>query len=85
MKVLIKIVITFVLFGLTFFFLVAYPERCQVPIAKSHMAYSHIKALSEAVRQYEKENGKLPKDLNSLAPKHINRVILIDPWGYEYN
>jgi len=49
------------------------------------MAYSHINIFSEAIRQYEKENGKLPKDLNSLAPKHIKRVVLIDPWGYEYN
>ncbi len=85
MKKILSILILIVFFILSIFLVLIYQERCQIHISKALSTLISVQALSSAIRQYEKDNGITPKDLHSLAPKYLKRVMLYDSWGYKYH
>ncbi len=80
MKILLGLITIFV--G-GFFWLFIYPERCQIPISISYKTFHEISNLSDALDNYERENSALPRLLQDLSPKYIQRLPE-DSWGFGY-
>jgi general secretion pathway protein G len=72
-----------VVLAVTAYFLVAYPERCMVEVARAMNSVHDMKALDEAARLYQNESGHPPTTLGELVPKFLRRMHS-DPWGNQY-
>lgn len=77
------LLIIFSFIGAMFFLGAIYPERCNLPIARSMKTITDIKFLSGAVKKYWKENNFLPKQLIDLVPKYTEKIP-DDAWAREY-
>jgi hypothetical protein len=65
------------------YFLVVYPERCMVEVARAMNSVHDMKALDAAARLYQNESGHPPSTLGELVPKFLRRMHS-DPWRNQY-